>query len=101
MPTRDILTHASTTMPLSNTRSRTSIRLVPPGALSTAICLGPFYRSLKSSTRRESRRCLVVNYGHELKLDLQTFYERFFCFAFCRGALIEESSPLTVAPEAP
>ena len=40
MPTSDTRTYASITIPLSSTRSRTSIRLVPPGALSTAIaCL--------------------------------------------------------------
>src|SRR5688500_4022775 len=37
MPTSDTRTYASITIPLSSTRSRTSIRLVPPGALSTAI----------------------------------------------------------------
>src|SRR5918993_3554844 len=35
IPTRDTRTHASMTMPLSRTRSRTSMRLVPPGARST------------------------------------------------------------------
>src|ERR687886_2159386 len=35
MPTSETRTHASMTMPLSRTRSRTSIRLVPPGARST------------------------------------------------------------------
>src|SRR5215213_10658656 len=39
IPTSEILTHASITIPLSSTRSRTSIRLLPPGALSTAILL--------------------------------------------------------------
>src|SRR5215212_4596826 len=48
MPTREILTHASITMPLSSTRSRTSIKLVPPGALSTAICFGSFFGSWKN-----------------------------------------------------
>src|SRR5947207_8367855 len=42
MPTSEILTQASTTMPLSRIRSRTSIRLVPPGARSTAIGLPAF-----------------------------------------------------------
>src|SRR5215213_2708085 len=37
MPTSEMRTQASMTMPLSSTRSSTSIRLVPPGALSTAI----------------------------------------------------------------
>src|SRR6185503_11360256 len=46
IPTSEILTHASITIPLSSTRSRTSIKLVPPGALSTAICFGSFIRSV-------------------------------------------------------
>src|SRR6266566_4896206 len=37
IPTRDTRTHASITIPLSRTRSSTSMRLVPPGALSTGI----------------------------------------------------------------
>src|SRR6185437_16012743 len=37
MPTREILTQASMTIPLSWTRSRTSIRLEPPDTRSTAI----------------------------------------------------------------
>src|SRR6185503_12336334 len=39
MPTSETRTHASMTMPLSSTRSRTSIRLVPPAARSTGIRL--------------------------------------------------------------
>src|SRR5947199_9106051 len=41
IPTREIRTHASMTMPLSSTRSRTSIRLDPPDTLSTAIWAPP------------------------------------------------------------
>src|SRR5207248_9004475 len=41
IPTREIRTHASMTMPLSSTRSRTSIRLDPPDSLSTAISAPP------------------------------------------------------------
>src|SRR5262245_44863843 len=37
MPTSDTRTHASMTIPLSRTRSRTSMRLVPPAARSTGI----------------------------------------------------------------
>src|SRR5437879_1002912 len=37
MPTSETRTHASMTIPLSRTRSRTSIRLVPPAARSTGI----------------------------------------------------------------
>src|ERR1043165_6034764 len=39
MPTSETRTHASITIPLSSTRSRTSIRLVPPAARSTGIAL--------------------------------------------------------------
>src|SRR5688572_12737701 len=39
MPTRETRTHASMTIPLSRTRSRTSMRLVPPAARSTGISL--------------------------------------------------------------
>src|SRR5689334_24105628 len=48
IPTSEILTHASMTIPLSKTRSSTSIRLVPPGVLSTAICFGSFLVSLEN-----------------------------------------------------
>src|SRR5262249_6594527 len=41
MPTRETRTHASITMPLSSTRSRTSMRLVPPVVLSTGIAHPP------------------------------------------------------------
>src|SRR5579872_876378 len=37
IPTSETRTHASMTIPLSRTRSRTSIRLVPPAARSTGI----------------------------------------------------------------
>src|SRR5262245_22522386 len=37
IPTSDTRTHASMTIPLSRTRSRTSMRLVPPAARSTGI----------------------------------------------------------------
>src|SRR5690606_35408328 len=39
IPTSDTRTYASMTMPLSSTRSRTSMRLLPAAALSTAISL--------------------------------------------------------------
>src|SRR5688500_7692637 len=42
IPTRETRTHASMTIPLSRTRSRTSIRLVPPAARSTAIVKAPY-----------------------------------------------------------
>src|SRR6185437_3182531 len=41
MPTREMRTHASMTMPLSRTRSSTSIKLDPPETRSTAICDAP------------------------------------------------------------
>src|SRR5215207_10507681 len=41
MPTKETRTHASMTIPLSSTRSRTSMRLVPPEARSTGIRLPP------------------------------------------------------------
>src|SRR5205807_352219 len=41
MPTREIRTQASITMPLSRTRSRTSIKLDPPDMRSTAMNLPP------------------------------------------------------------
>src|SRR5436305_5389335 len=37
MPTSEMRTQASMTMPLSSTRSSTSIKLVPPGVLSTGM----------------------------------------------------------------
>src|SRR5918995_636380 len=44
MPTSETRTHASMTMPLSRTRSRTSTRLVPPAARSTGIHAPPVQR---------------------------------------------------------
>src|SRR5205085_5595218 len=41
MPTRETRTQASITMPLSSTRSRTSMRLVPPDARSTGMMFPP------------------------------------------------------------
>src|SRR5688572_5853568 len=49
MPTRETRTHASMTMPLSSTRSSTSMRLVPPAARSTVILTAPSF-----STRTEA-----------------------------------------------
>src|SRR5262245_35556869 len=51
MPTREIRTHASITIPLSSTRSRTSIKLVPPGALSTAILVRFLFQEVYEHTR--------------------------------------------------
>src|SRR5690242_388867 len=52
MPTSETRTHASMTIPLSRTRSRTSIRLVPPAARSTAISKTPWSRSVLGRSRR-------------------------------------------------
>src|SRR4029079_6669563 len=43
MPTRDTRTHASMTMPLSRTRSRTSMRLLPPAVRSTTATAHPSF----------------------------------------------------------
>src|SRR5213078_5262703 len=51
IPTRDTRTHASMTMPLSRTRSSTSIRLLPLVARSTAIDTTPSTRHLAASYR--------------------------------------------------
>src|SRR5690242_5585993 len=50
MPTSETRTHASITIPLSSTRSRTSIRLVPPAARSTGI-RHSFGHSIETRTR--------------------------------------------------
>src|SRR5436309_1547352 len=54
MPTREIRTHASMTMPLSRIRSRTSMRLVPPGALSIAMSL-PSYTGTAVDSASDGR----------------------------------------------
>src|SRR4029450_543852 len=61
MPTRETRTHASMTMPLSRTRSRTSMRLVPPEALSTGIGLAPL--GAVATHARLDRRSV----GHRLR----------------------------------
>src|SRR5437867_269025 len=45
MPTSETRTHASITIPLSSTRSRTSMRLLPPVVRSTGIVGSPRERS--------------------------------------------------------
>src|SRR5689334_15757536 len=67
IPTSEILTHASMTIPLSKTRSRTSIRLVPPGVLSTAICFGSFLVSLENRAhcaRIDGAHCSFKHLSH-------------------------------------
>src|SRR6188508_3007136 len=61
IPTRDTRTQASITIPLSSTRSRTSIRLVPPAARSTGIGHSRLWahtgdRSFEGASRRSSLR---------------------------------------------
>src|SRR6185503_18107953 len=83
IPTSDILTHASITMPLSSTRSRTSIKLVPPGALSTAICLGSF--SQKFENRHTEKGGNVPLTHSKLRLLQGAYQGRRFPIGF-RGA---------------
>ena len=71
MPTSEILTQASTTMPLSRIRSRTSIRLLPPGARSTAMNYLPFLSAepcgifllLLSCCSSAAMRCFSPSYS--------------------------------------
>src|SRR6185436_18633144 len=56
MPTSETRTHASMTIPLSSTRSRTSIKLVPPAARSTAIEHSLCRRSVCQRQRLPGRR---------------------------------------------
>src|SRR5512138_2694985 len=56
IPTRDTRTHASITIPLSSTRSRTSIRLVPPAARSTGIRHSLNRAALPDRRRRSTAR---------------------------------------------
>src|SRR5207244_5164410 len=63
IPTSETRTHASITMPLSSTRSRTSIRLDPPDALSTGMSL------LQSSTRRAAPGRGGAGEGLDLPLE--------------------------------
>src|SRR5262249_6605971 len=64
MPTSETRTHASITIPLSSTRSRTSMRLVPPAARSTGIRHSLTYTSqrrvLPHRRRRTATRQLVT-----------------------------------------
>src|ERR671933_2405851 len=63
IPTSETRTHASITMPLSSTRSRTSIRLVPPDALSTGMA------SPESAVRRAAPDRGGAGEGLELPLE--------------------------------
>src|SRR5882672_5689782 len=73
IPTSETRTHASITIPLSRTRSRTSIRLVPPAARSTGIghslCRPTVGCALPRRRRRSSprqRRQLSLERAHLL-----------------------------------
>src|SRR3979411_1199001 len=70
IPTRDTRTHGSMTIPLSRTRSRTSIRLVPPAAPSTglghSLCRSFFCLSLRLTTRP---RCAATRQRGKLPLQ--------------------------------
>src|SRR5437762_3935852 len=61
IPTKETRTHASMTIPLSSTRSRTSIRLVPPAARSTGIEHSLFHRG---RTTPHQRRQLTLERAH-------------------------------------
>src|SRR5713226_8351925 len=83
MPTSETRTHASMTIPLSRTRSRTSIRLVPPAARSTGI-----NDSLLQSRRAApgKRRDLTFESSHLL---LQLLVLRRECLLARREMMIE------------
>src|SRR5689334_22771248 len=71
IPTSETRTHASMTIPLSRTRSRTSIRLVPPAARSTGIrySLNPAWGRASPRRRRtptRQRRELPLERAHLL-----------------------------------
>src|SRR5215218_7233058 len=67
MPTSETRTQASMTMPLSSTRSRTSMRLVPPGVRSTGMSVPLLLLAAAAAgPRRRRRRDALL-----LELDLQ------------------------------
>src|SRR5688572_95617 len=89
MPTNETRTHASMTIPLSSTRSRTSIRLVPPAARSTAIvklltrqlvCVGGSRRTsvstIHSSRRNERARHHLTQASSGLIPKVRSFSSR-------------------------
>src|SRR6267143_113701 len=63
MPTSETRTHASMTIPLSSTRSRTSMRLDPPDALSTGMS------PLRTAPRRAAPGRDGAGQGGELSLE--------------------------------
>src|SRR5687767_2427575 len=71
IPTRDTRTHASMTIPLSRTRSRTSIRLVPPAARSTAIVTAPYWFLLRTSSGSPRQRREPAFHHPQLLAQLQ------------------------------
>src|SRR5262249_13573960 len=78
IPTRETRTHASMTIPLSRTRSRTSIRLVPPAARSTGIELS-FSRNGRLSSLQRRRRASPRQPG-ELPLQRAHLSAQFLVF---------------------
>src|SRR5581483_5401932 len=63
IPTREIRTQASITMPLSSTRSSTSIRLEPPETRSTAIEHPPDRNQPKSAPLESTLLALFCSFG--------------------------------------
>src|SRR6185295_11586588 len=81
IPTRETRTHASMTMPLSSTRSRTSMRLVPPDVRSTGMAVRFLFASApalrRSSGHGSTRGHLLFGELGDLALeDLDLFAER-------------------------
>src|ERR1043165_3289757 len=105
IPTSEILTHASMTIPLSNTRSRTSIRLVPPGVLSTAICFGSFLESLENRAhcaRIDGAHCSFKHLSHaneNLPIATPGFRLAFTLTFVCELILFTTSSSQTCGCE--
>src|SRR5438067_11709727 len=64
MPTSDTRTHASMTIPLSRTRSRTSMRLDPPAARSTGI-VGSWLAAFAGSL--SGQRVAAAGFGLHLR----------------------------------
>src|SRR5712691_5953155 len=100
IPTSETRTHASITIPLSNTRSRTSIRLVPPAARSTGI--GTLLVSGPSSLaghRRLLQRCSRGPTPRERRqLPLETPHLLFQLFVLGRQRLFARREVVVELP---
>src|SRR4029079_11821480 len=95
IPTSETRTHASIAIPLSRTRSRTSIRLVPPAARSTGIrySLNPAWvRALPRRRRPPSRQ------RRELPLERAYLLAQLFVLGrqqlLARGQMVIELPPV-------